>query len=927
MPSRAAASSPVRGTATGFATRGVGAGAGLTRARRVRSAASIARSSARAARSSIRRSRSSATSRARVTRRRSRAAGSSRSAASIASGSRVRGSSSTTLQPGPASPRRTAAITSSRFMWARLPSAGPSEGARRTSRSRSQPGSTRKADDERPPSRMRRSGRARCPSRAKRAPSSAPVSRATSSWSRSSSRRATSRASGPSAGVARAASSAARRPVGAGGLAGGEHAPPAGPGVVGVGPLEGDRGGGRVVQREQRGRETGRRALRVADRRRRGEQRHLAPAALGAACRGGARGGDERIDHGTNGSGRPSEGPDYARTVNRLANESSLYLRQHAENPVDWYPWGPEALERAAAEDRPVLLSIGYSSCHWCHVMAHESFEDPEVAAVMNELFVNVKVDREERPDVDALYMQATLSLAGQGGWPMTVFLTPDGRPFYAGTYFPKDARGGLPAFPDLCRAIAGAYRNRREDVEGQAAEVARRLAMASRAPPLHRRPRHPGAGRRRRGPGPHLRPGRGRVRRRPQVPALAGPRVPAAPAVAAARRHQRARDGGADAQRDGRRRHPRPGRRGLPPVQRRRPLAGAALREDALRQRPAGARLRARPPAHRRARTPAGGRDDARLPAARDARRGRRVRRRPRTPTRPAARARSSCGPPPSWSGCCPPSRRARSRSGTASPRRATSRAPRSSRWSPRSTPCHGSWARTPSRCIAAALPALYAARAERPAPARDDKVVAAWNGLAIAALAEAGVVLGRDDYVAAAAETAEFVLGAMVVEGRLRRVHSPAGPAHLGQLDDHADLCHGLLCLYAATFDPRWLREARALAARMVALFGDPGRGRLLLLGLGRRGAGRAHPGGRGPPDPGRQLPGRPRAAAPGRPDRRRDARGPRRGRRADGARRPRPVPPGVRDRADRAGPPPRHPARDRDRRRARTIRAPRR
>ncbi len=166
----------------------------------------------------------------------------------------------------------------------------------------------------------------------------------------------------------------------------------------------------------------------------------------------------------------------------------------------------------------------------------------------MNELFVNVKVDREERPDVDALYMQATLSLAGQGGWPMTVFLTPDGRPFYAGTYFPKTARGGLPAFPDLCRAIAGAYRNRREDVEGQAAEVARRLALASARRALDRGARPAGARRRGGGAGAHLRPGRGRLRRGAQVPALPGAGVPAAPPLAPAGRPQRARDGGADA-------------------------------------------------------------------------------------------------------------------------------------------------------------------------------------------------------------------------------------------------------------------------------------------------------------------------------------------------------------------------------------------
>src|SRR4249919_1572447 len=144
---------------------------------------------------------------------------------------------------------------------------------------------------------------------------------------------------------------------------------------------------------------------------------------------------------------------------NRLGHETSPYLLQHKHNPVAWWAWSPDALTEAQRTGKPILLSVGYAACHWCHVMAHESFEDEATAAVMNELFVNIKVDREERPDVDALYMQATLSLAGQGGWPMTVFLTPDGRPFYAGTYFPVTARGGLPAFSDLCRAIAGAYR------------------------------------------------------------------------------------------------------------------------------------------------------------------------------------------------------------------------------------------------------------------------------------------------------------------------------------------------------------------------------------------------------------------------------------------------------------------------------------
>ena len=157
---------------------------------------------------------------------------------------------------------------------------------------------------------------------------------------------------------------------------------------------------------------------------------------------------------------------------NRLAAETSPYLRQHRHNPVDWYPWGEEAFRVARDQDRPVLLSVGYSACHWCHVMAHESFEDPATAAVMNELFVNVKVDREERPDVDAVYMDAVQHLTGQGGWPMTVFLMPDGRPFFGGTYFPDEARNGMPAFTDLCRAVAEHWRDQRDELVDNAEEL-----------------------------------------------------------------------------------------------------------------------------------------------------------------------------------------------------------------------------------------------------------------------------------------------------------------------------------------------------------------------------------------------------------------------------------------------------------------------
>jgi uncharacterized protein YyaL (SSP411 family) len=162
--------------------------------------------------------------------------------------------------------------------------------------------------------------------------------------------------------------------------------------------------------------------------------------------------------------------------VNRLASETSPYLRQHADNPVDWYPWGDDAFATARAEDKPLLLSVGYSSCHWCHVMAHESFEDPDVAAVMNRLFVNVKVDREERPDVDGIYMQAVQAMTGRGGWPMTVFLTPDGQPFFGGTYFPKDDRHGMPGFVRVLGAIDDAWRNRRRDLLEQAGKLTNAL-------------------------------------------------------------------------------------------------------------------------------------------------------------------------------------------------------------------------------------------------------------------------------------------------------------------------------------------------------------------------------------------------------------------------------------------------------------------
>jgi uncharacterized protein YyaL (SSP411 family) len=174
---------------------------------------------------------------------------------------------------------------------------------------------------------------------------------------------------------------------------------------------------------------------------------------------------------------------------NRLANETSPYLLQHADNPVDWYPWGEEAFARARAEDKPVLVSIGYSSCHWCHVMEHESFEDPDIAAVMNELFVCIKVDREERPDVDEVYMTATQLMGVGGGWPLNVFLTPDGVPFYGGTYFPPRSGFGRPSWPDLLRQVARAWSEQREQVVAQGKHVVEALDSTSDFPEAGRDP------------------------------------------------------------------------------------------------------------------------------------------------------------------------------------------------------------------------------------------------------------------------------------------------------------------------------------------------------------------------------------------------------------------------------------------------------
>ena len=183
-------------------------------------------------------------------------------------------------------------------------------------------------------------------------------------------------------------------------------------------------------------------------------------------------------------SSKPSSADASGRKPNRLINEQSPYLKQHAYNPVDWYPWGEEALARSRAENKPILLSIGYSACHWCHVMERESFENPAIAALMNENFVAIKVDREERPDLDQIYMDAVQLLTGRGGWPLTMFLTPETKPFYGGTYFPPEDRHGIPGFPKVLTAIAGIYRDKPEDVRSNVERLGRVLTTMTASEP-----------------------------------------------------------------------------------------------------------------------------------------------------------------------------------------------------------------------------------------------------------------------------------------------------------------------------------------------------------------------------------------------------------------------------------------------------------
>ncbi|HEX2030297.1 MAG TPA: thioredoxin domain-containing protein [Actinomycetota bacterium] len=509
---------------------------------------------------------------------------------------------------------------------------------------------------------------------------------------------------------------------------------------------------------------------------------------------------------------------------NRLANATSPYLLQHAENPVDWYEWGSEALERARAEGKPILLSVGYAACHWCHVMAHESFEDPDTARLMNEHFVNIKVDREERPDVDAIYMDAVQAMSGHGGWPMTVFLTPEGDPFYAGTYFPPEDRHGMPGFRRVLQAVAEAWRDRRDDVVRQGRQVvgvlAREAGGGASSEPLTEELLRQAYDGLRRGFDPEW-GGFGQAPKFPQPMTL----------EFALRCHLRGWEGALDMvtgtldrmaaggiydQLGGGFHRYSTDRAWLVPHFEKMLYDNAQLARLYLHAwQVAGDERYRRVVVEtleyllREMRHPDGGFFSAQ-DADSDGVEGKFFVWSHEELVREAgemAAAYFGARPEGNWEGT--------NVLWTPSP--------------PEEVAADAGVSREElDRRVQEARARLLQVRERRVRPATDDKVLASWNGLAVAALAEAGRALDDPRYVRAAEAAADFVVTALRREdGRLLRAWREgrtSGPAYL---DDHALLAAGCLTLYESTFDLRWMAEARRLAEDILRLFPDPGGG----------------------------------------------------------------------------------------------------
>jgi uncharacterized protein YyaL (SSP411 family) len=500
--------------------------------------------------------------------------------------------------------------------------------------------------------------------------------------------------------------------------------------------------------------------------------------------------------------------------TNRLAGSTSPYLLQHAENPVDWWPWGQDAFDEARRRDVPVLLSVGYAACHWCHVMAHESFEDPGTAALMNENFVNIKVDREERPDVDAVYMEATQAMSGHGGWPMTCFLTPAAEPFHCGTYYPPTPRPGLPSFPQLLDGVHRAWSERRGEVDGAATEVVR--ALSERQQPFPEgavdTDTMDGAAVSLLGDFDRRNGGFGTAPKFPPSMVLEfllrhheRTGSPEALSLVEATADAMARGGIYDQLAGGFARYSVDAAWVVPHFEKMLYDNAQLLRVYAHLHRRTGSPL-----ARRVAEETADfllrglGTTQGAFAAALDAdTNGVEGLTYVWTPGQLVEVLGEADG---AWAAeLCTVTAGGTFEDGASTLQRRTD------------PDDPERWASVRDR--------LLAARATRPQPARDDKVVTAWNGLAIGALAEAGVALNRPDWVTAARRAAEFVVDRHLVDGRLRRTsRDGAVGTSAGVLDDYGCLADGLLALHQATGEPRWLAVATELLEVAVDRFADP-------------------------------------------------------------------------------------------------------
>jgi uncharacterized protein YyaL (SSP411 family) len=492
---------------------------------------------------------------------------------------------------------------------------------------------------------------------------------------------------------------------------------------------------------------------------------------------------------------------------NRLASSTSPYLLQHRDNPVDWWEWSPDAFAEARRRDLPVLLSVGYAACHWCHVMAHESFEDARTAEAVNRMTVPIKVDREERPDVDAVYLQATQTMTGQGGWPMTAFLTPDGEPFYCGTYFPRET------FLGLVQAVSTAWRDKRADVLRQGQAVVEALAGTGSLPagPLLTAAQLDAAASVLVGEHDRADGGFGGAPKFPPSMVLEfllrhAARTGRADVLAVVEHtaERMARGGIYDQIAGGFARYSVDAHWVVPHFEKMLYDNALLLRVYVHLWRATGSALARRVAEEtadfllRDLRTPEGGFASA-LDADTDGVEGLTY---VWTPTQLRAALGERDG---TWAAGL----LAVTPSGTFEGGASTLRLPQD-------PDDAGRWADVRGR--------LLVARGARPQPACDDKVVTGWNGLAIAALAESGALLDRPGDVAAAVGAADLLVGRHLVGGRLRRV-SRGGVVgvHAGVLEDYGDVAEGLLALHQVSADPRWIEHASRLLDAVLEHFGD--------------------------------------------------------------------------------------------------------